>query len=343
LIVIPAVDILGGQAVRLLHGDYDRVTDTRGDPVALAREWAAAGARLIHAVDLDGARAGRPVNSATIKNLCRGVDVPVEVSGGLRNAEAVATMLDGGAARVVLGTVALKDHALLRMLVEHWGPERIVVGIDARDGLVATEGWREGSRTAATDLAREVVALGVRELIYTDIGCDGTLAGPNLAALKVMIDAVRPSPPTHADPSLGSAEPTVQPALPAAGEGGDGRTPMMGEVDEGHTPTVGEKVSESSTWGRGRLARPGVDPGTGEMPMPPETPLPLSRRLFTDPPLKEGSGVRVIASGGVGALDHLRQLRDVGAAGAIVGRALYTGALDLATAMRTVQQENQGQ
>jgi len=262
LIVIPAVDILDGQAVRLLHGDYDRVTDTRGDPVALAREWAAAGARLIHAVDLDGARAGWPVNSATIKNLCRGVDVPVEVSGGLRGAEAVATMLEGGAARVVLGTVALKDHALLRMLVEQWGPERIVVGIDARDGLVAAEGWREGSRTAATDLAREVVALGVRQLIYTDIGRDGTLAGPNLAVLRVMIAAAQPSPPAP---------------LPAAGEG------------------VGVR------------------------------------------------GVAVIASGGVGTLDHLRQLRDAGATGAIVGRALYTGALDLATAMRAVQQENQGQ
>ncbi len=292
MIVIPAVDILGGQAVRLLHGDYDQVTDTRGDPVALAREWAAAGARLIHAVDLDGARAGRPLNSATIKNLCRGVDVPVEVSGGLRSAEAVATMLEGGAARVVLGTVALKDHALLRMLMEHWGPERIVVGIDARDGLVATEGWREGSRTAAADLAREVVTLGVRELIYTDIGRDGTLAGPNLAALKVLIDAVRPSPrqpspPPHADWSLGSAEPTAQPALPAAGEGGEGRTLLVGA-------------------------------GSGER------------------------GVAVIASGGVGTLDHLRQLRDAGAAGAIVGRALYTGAINLAIAIRAVQEGRAG-
>jgi len=274
LIVIPAVDILGGQAVRLLHGDYAQVTDTRGDPMALAREWAAAGARLIHVVDLDGARAGRPVNGATIERLCRGMDVPVEVSGGLRGADAVAMMLDSGAARVVLGTVALKDHDLLRMLVEQWGPERIVVGIDARDGLVATEGWREGSRTAATDLAREVVALGVRTLIYTDIGRDGTLAGPNLAALKAMLDAVQPSPPQPSPP-----QPSPPAPLPAVGEG-------------------------------------------------------LGVR---------GREVTLIASGGVGALDHLRQLRVAGAAGAIVGRALYTGALDLALAIRTIQADQEGE
>jgi len=276
LIVIPAVDILAGQAVRLLHGDYDRITDTRGDPLALAREWAAAGARLIHVVDLDGARAGWPVNSATIKNLCRGVDVPVEVSGGLRGGEAVAAVLRDGAARVVLGTIALKDHALLRTLVEQWGPERIVVGIDARDGLVATEGWREDSRTAATDLAREVVALGVRALIYTDIGRDGTLAGPNLTALRAMIDAVQPSPQQPSPPT----------PLPRPGEGGEGRTLPM---------------------------------GSGER------------------------GVAVIASGGVGTLDHLRQLRDAGAAGAIVGRALYNGAIDLATAIRVVQEGREGE
>ncbi len=237
MIVIPAVDVLGGQAVRLLHGDYDRVTETRGDPAALAQEWAAAGACLIHVVDLDGARAGRRVNDAAIAALCHALPAPVEVSGGLRTFEAIAAALRDGAARAVLGTAALKDQRLLREALETWG-ERIVVGIDARDGFVATEGWREHSRTPAVELAREVVALGARHIIYTDIARDGTLEGPNLAALREMIDA---------------------------------------------------------------------------------------------------AGVPVIASGGVGTLDDLRRLRDAGATGAIVGRAIYTGALDLREAIAEVQ------
>ena len=237
MIVIPAVDVLGGHAVRLLHGDYDKVTETRGNPAALAQEWAAAGASLIHVVDLDGARAGRRVNDAAIAALCRAVPVPVEVSGGLRTFGAIAAALNDSAARAVLGTAALKDQRLLREALETWGTS-IVVGIDARSGFVATEGWREGSRTAAVELAREVVALGARHIIYTDIGRDGTLEGPNLTALREMIAV---------------------------------------------------------------------------------------------------AGVPVIASGGVGTLDDLRRLRDAGAAGAIVGRAIYTGAVELREAIAEVQ------
>jgi phosphoribosylformimino-5-aminoimidazole carboxamide ribotide isomerase len=237
VIVIPAVDVLDGRAVRLLRGDYDRVTESRGDPIALARAWAAAGARLIHVVDLDGARAGERVNGTVIERLCRAITVPVEVGGGLRTAEAVAAVLEGGAARAVLGTAALKDRRLLRTVLETWG-ERIVVGIDARDGYVATEGWREVSQTPATELAREVVALGACHIIYTDIARDGALEGPNLMALRHMFEA---------------------------------------------------------------------------------------------------AGVPVIASGGVGTLDDLRRLRDAGAAGAIVGRALYSGAIDLQDAIAEVQ------
>ncbi len=182
MIVIPAVDVLGGQAVRLLRGDYSQIIDTRGDPLELARAWSAAGASLIHVVDLDGARSGERVNAAAIESICRAVEVPVEVGGGLRTADAVSAVLEGGAARAVLGTAAHKDPNLLRASLDRWG-DRIVVGIDARDGYVATEGWREGSVTLATDLAREVVALGVRNIIYTDIARDGTLSGPNLTAL----------------------------------------------------------------------------------------------------------------------------------------------------------------
>lgn len=238
MIVIPAVDVLEGQAVRLLRGDYGRVTETRGDPVELVRAWAAAGASLIHVVDLDGARSGHRANAAVVERLCRGVAVPVEVGGGLRSMEAIGAALDGGAARAILGTAALKDRHLLQTAVETWG-ERIVVGIDARDGKVATEGWREGSETAATALAQEVSALGVREIIYTDIARDGTLEGPNLAALQEMV----------------------------------------------------------------------------------------------------ATGIPIIASGGVGTLDDLRRLRDSGAVGAIVGRALYTGAIDLREAIADISRE----
>ncbi len=189
MMVIPAVDILGGQAVRLRQGDYDSVVERRGNPVELAREWAAAGAELIHVVDLDGARGGHPVNRAAIERICRTVPVPIEVGGGLRSAEAVAAVLEGGAARAVLGTAALKSPALLREVVERWG-DRIVVGIDARDGYVATEGWREGSVTLATDFAREVAELGVKHIIYTDISRDGTLSGPNMTAVGEVARAV---------------------------------------------------------------------------------------------------------------------------------------------------------
>ena len=236
MIVIPAVDVLGGRAVRLLRGDYAAVSETRGDPIALAQSWAAAGARLIHVVDLDGARAGTRVNGNLVERLCRAVNVPVEVGGGLRTAALVAAALNG-AARAVLGTAALKDPHLLGEMLEQWG-ERIVVGIDARNGLVATGGWRDASLTPATELARCVVALGVRHIIYTDIERDGTQSGPNIAALRDMIDA---------------------------------------------------------------------------------------------------AGVAVIASGGVGSLDDLRRLHEAGAAGAIVGRALYNGTIDLAGAIREVQ------
>ncbi len=182
MMIIPAVDILGGQAVQLLQGDFEQVAERRGNPVELAREWVTAGARLIHVVDLDGARTGHRVNAAAIERICHTAGVPAQVGGGLRTAADVAAVLEGGAARAVMGTAALKSPALLRELVDTWG-DRIVVGIDARDGYVATEGWREGSVTQATDFAREVAALGVKHIVYTDISRDGTLSGPNLTAI----------------------------------------------------------------------------------------------------------------------------------------------------------------
>ncbi|HEX5505978.1 MAG TPA: 1-(5-phosphoribosyl)-5-[(5-phosphoribosylamino)methylideneamino]imidazole-4-carboxamide isomerase [Thermomicrobiales bacterium] len=184
MIVIPAIDLRGGRCVRLLQGDFASETVYGDDPLALARRWQDAGAPYLHLVDLDGARAGRPVQAAIIGEIARALTIPVQAGGGLRALDDIAAALDGGLARVVLGTAALEDRALLAAALARWGAERIVVGLDARDGLVATHGWRATSTTRATDLARELAALGVRRVLYTDIARDGTLSAPNEAALR---------------------------------------------------------------------------------------------------------------------------------------------------------------
>jgi len=149
----------------------------------MARRWEEAGASLLHVVDLDGARAGHPVQGAIVAAIAAALAIPVQASGGLRRPDDVAAALGSGPARVVLGTAVLEDRGLLRAALARWGGERIVVGIDARDGLVATHGWRETTTTPAVELAREVAALGVRRVVYTDISRDATLTGPNYAAL----------------------------------------------------------------------------------------------------------------------------------------------------------------
>lgn len=184
MIVIPAIDLRGGRCVRLLQGDFASETVYGDDPLAMARRWQDAGAPYLHLVDLDGARAGRPVQAAIIGEIARALTIPVQAGGGLRALDDIAAALDGGQARVVLGTAALEDRALLAAALARWGAERIVVGLDARDGLVATHGWRATSTTRATDLARELAALGVRRILYTDIARDGTLTAPNEGALR---------------------------------------------------------------------------------------------------------------------------------------------------------------
>ncbi|MGQ9780242.1 MAG: 1-(5-phosphoribosyl)-5-[(5-phosphoribosylamino)methylideneamino]imidazole-4-carboxamide isomerase [Bacillota bacterium] len=237
MMVIPAIDLMGGACVRLYQGDFGRATVYGRDPVALARGFVAAGARLIHLVDLDGARAGWPVQRETILAVAAAVPVPVEVGGGIRTMEAIASYLDEGVARVVLGSAAVKDPELLRAAVARYG-ERIVLGLDARAGKVAVEGWQATAEREVVSLAKEMVAMGLHEVIYTDIARDGTLTGPDLDGLA-------------------------------------------------------------------RLVR--------------ET------------------GMKVIASGGISSLADLKAVAAVGAAGAIVGKALYDGRLDLRTAIRTLE------
>ncbi|GMV85666.1 MAG: 1-(5-phosphoribosyl)-5-[(5-phosphoribosylamino) methylideneamino] imidazole-4-carboxamide isomerase [Dehalococcoidia bacterium] len=187
--VIPAIDLRGGRCVRLLQGDYARETAYSDDPVAVARQWAGLGAPRLHVVDLDGARDGAPRNQEVMAAICRSVDIPVEVSGGIRTLGAIAAALAYGAGRVQLGSVAVKDPALTRQAISRFG-EAIVVSIDARDGEVRTDGWLHGSNILAIDLARELAAAGVARLMFTDIGRDGMLTEPNFAAYRELVAAL---------------------------------------------------------------------------------------------------------------------------------------------------------
>jgi phosphoribosylformimino-5-aminoimidazole carboxamide ribotide isomerase len=233
VIVFPAIDLRGGCCVRLYQGAYERETVYGDDPVAVARGFQAAGARWLHVVDLDGARAGRPVQADLIGAICAALAIPVQVGGGLRNAAAVDAVLAAGAARAVLGTVVVEDPELTASLCRAH-PGRIAVGLDARNGRVRTAGWTADSDVTPEALAARVAALGAAAVIYTDIGRDGTEQGPDLDGTRAVARA---------------------------------------------------------------------------------------------------AGVPVIASGGVGSIDHVRAVAALGVAGVIVGRALYTGAVRLEDAL----------
>jgi phosphoribosylformimino-5-aminoimidazole carboxamide ribotide isomerase len=181
MIVFPAIDILGGRAVRLAQGDYDRVTVYNEDPIAQARDFAAQGAEWVHVVDLDGARDGVPANINVIEAIAHESGLRVEVGGGIRNLDTMVRLVGAGAERCVLGTKLVTDPDFVREAVAAFG-ERVVAGVDARDGLVAIAGWREGTATPADELIGELAELGVRHLVYTDISRDGMQTGVHAAA-----------------------------------------------------------------------------------------------------------------------------------------------------------------
>lgn len=243
--LFPAIDIKDGQCVRLYQGDYEQMTIYASDPVEVAQRWQEAGASWLHVVDLDGAKEGHPVNTGLIERICQRTSLRVEVGGGLRSLAHIEQTLAAGVERVILGTAVLTDRALLNAALQRWH-ERIVVGLDARAGLVAISGWRETSNIKATELARELSAAGVSRFIYTDIARDAAMQGPNLAALSAMLDAL------------------------------------------------------------------------------------------------EGTSTKLIASGGVSSLEDLRQLARLNVEGAIIGKALYVGALDLARAVHELESEQRG-
>ncbi len=232
--IIPAIDIRGGRCVRLYQGDYSRETVFSEDPVAVALEWQAQGTRWLHLVDLDGAARGEPVNFPTIEAIVKQVHVAVEVGGGIRDEHTVRRLLDLGVKRVIVGTVAVEQPEMVAELCRKFG-EAVVVGIDARDGYVATRGWLEGTGITALELARKMAGIGVRRIIYTDIKRDGTLTQPDFEAI-------------------------------------------------------------------GRMVR--------------------------------GAGLPVIAAGGISRLEDLERLKVLGVEGAIIGKALYTGDIDLRQALK---------
>jgi phosphoribosylformimino-5-aminoimidazole carboxamide ribotide isomerase len=241
LIILPAIDIKNGQCVRLTQGDYSQVTTYSSDPVEVALRWQEAGASWLHIVDLDGAAQGLPVNAGLIGRIRAATTMQIEVGGGLRSHEHIEHLLYLGIDRVILGTSVLTNPELLHEALALWG-DRIVVGLDARDGRVAISGWHETSQILATTLAAQLSAQGVVRFIYTDIARDGVLKGPNLMALAEM-----------------------QAAIPS----------------------------------------------------------------------------KLIAAGGVSSLADLRALAKQGVEGAIVGKAIYTGDVDLIAAVREIERNGQ--
>jgi phosphoribosylformimino-5-aminoimidazole carboxamide ribotide isomerase len=278
MIILPAIDIQGGQCVRLYQGDFERVTIYDADPVQAAQRWQAAGARWLHVVDLDGAVAGRPVNVETVARIRAATSLRIELGGGIRTLSHIKQVLDLGVERVILGTVALTDRALLEEALARWG-EHIAVGLDARNSLVAISGWRETTQVQAIDLAAELYAVGVQRFIYTDIARDGALQGPNYNALREMQQ-------------------------------------RLGHPGAGHPQGVPLPYTNVEAPARSMVGAP----------------TSAINRLST-----AGAPPALIASGGIRSLEDLRLLAALGIEGTIVGKALYTGDVDLAAAIRAIQ------
>jgi phosphoribosylformimino-5-aminoimidazole carboxamide ribotide isomerase len=190
VLILPAIDLRGGQCVRLRQGDYAQETVFGADPAAMARRWVEQGATYLHLVDLDGARQGHPVNGESVRAIVQASGVPCQLGGGLRNEDHIAEALGWGVARVVLGTRALQDLAWCEVVCRKF-PGKVALGLDARDGRVATEGWLHTSDRSALDLAKQCGDWPLAALIYTDISRDGMLEGPNVEATAKLAAAVR--------------------------------------------------------------------------------------------------------------------------------------------------------
>jgi len=187
MLLYPAIDLMGGQAVRLKQGRASDKTVYSDDPVAVAREWQARGGDWLHIVDLDAAFSGKHANLGVVRAICAAVSIPVQMGGGMRDEDSIRLALEAGVSRAVIGTRAAEDPEFVLRSVARFGGEHVAVGIDARDGKVAVKGWAETTGVDALKLAAELGRSGIGALIYTDIATDGMLQGPNLPAMAAMV------------------------------------------------------------------------------------------------------------------------------------------------------------
>lgn len=188
MMIYPAIDLKDGSCVRLVEGRAEQKTVYSSDPQQVARGFQAAGARYLHIVDLDGAFGGRPQNRNAIRDIAASVDIPIQVGGGLRSEEDVQETLRLGAKRVIIGTRAVDSPQFVKALLDRYGPDKIVLGLDARDGRVAVQGWVEISDLDAVEFGQRMYELGIRIAVYTDISRDGRLQGPNVEAIQNMLE-----------------------------------------------------------------------------------------------------------------------------------------------------------
>lgn len=208
MLLYPAIDLMNGQAVRLRQGKAEDKTVYSDNPPEVAREWAARGGDWLHVVDLDAAFTGVQSNLGVVAAMARAIGIPVQLGGGMRDLAAIERALDAGVSRVVIGTRAAESVDFVAESVKAFGGDKIAVGIDAKDGFVAVRGWTERTSVAASDLARQVAALGVGALIYTDIATDGMLQGPNFSAVETLVREV--DCPVIASGGVSSAEDLVK-------------------------------------------------------------------------------------------------------------------------------------
>jgi phosphoribosylformimino-5-aminoimidazole carboxamide ribotide isomerase len=190
MILYPAIDIMEGQAVRLVEGRFEDATTYHADPLEAARSWVDAGARFLHVVDLDGARSGAPKSLEHLRRIVRETGVPIQYGGGLRTVEAVRDALRAGAERAIIGTAAFRDVDFLDDILAHYGA-RIVVAVDAKDGMIATEGWTRTTQLPVVDAIHRLTGRGVRSFVFTDVSRDGKLTGPDLDGVREVSQAVR--------------------------------------------------------------------------------------------------------------------------------------------------------